>query len=54
MSAYNSGYLDGYQAAHDSYQEHEARLYAVAYASGKRAGINLQKQSCSCDGWAEQ
>ena len=53
-SAYNQGWHDGYKAAHDSYQEHEARIYAVAFASGLRAGNWQANQSITKDGWAEQ
>lgn len=53
MSAYNNGYLDGYQAAHDQMQEHEARIYAVAFASGFKAGNHTANQSIQEPGWAE-
>ena len=54
MSAYNNGYLDGYQAAHDELAEHEAKIYAVAFASGMRAGNWQANQTITKDGWAER
>lgn len=52
-AAYNQGWHDGYQAAHDSYQEHEARLYSVAFHSGFKAGNHTANQSIQEPGWAE-
>lgn len=52
-AAYNQGWHDGYQAAHDQMQEHEARIYAVAFASGLRAGNHAANQSITKPGWAE-
>ena len=53
-AAYNQGWHDGYQAAHDSYQEHEARIDAVAFASGFKAGNHAANQSTEKPGWAEK
>lgn len=41
MSAYNNGYADGHEAAYAELAEHEARIYAVAFHSGLRAGKAL-------------
>ncbi len=54
MSAYNNGYRDGYQAAHDQMQDHEARIYAVAFASGLRAGRHAANTAITDPGWAEK
>lgn len=54
MSAYNVGYQDGYEAAYAELAEHEAKIYAVAFASGMRAGNWQANQSITKDGWAEQ
>lgn len=53
-AAYNQGWHDGYQAAHDQMQEHEARIYAVAFASGLRAGNHVANQNIEKPGWAEK
>ena len=51
---YKQGWIDGYQAAHDQYKEHEARLYSVAFHSGFKAGNHMANQSIEKPGWAEK